>query len=49
MDYDFGPIQAFKGMDLPVGTHIVFDYTAINYTKAPGRIMECSAAKIVEG
>jgi hypothetical protein len=49
MDYDFGPNQAFMGMDLPVGTQIVFNYTGINYSKTPGRIMECSAAKIVEG
>jgi hypothetical protein len=46
MDYGFGPNQAFAGMDLPVGTHIVFNYTGINYTKTPGRIMECSEAQI---
>ncbi len=48
MDYDFGPQPAFDGMDLAVGTHIAFDYTSINWSKAPGRLAECHDAEIIK-
>ena len=48
MDYDFGPQPAFDGMDLAVGTHIAFNYTSINWSKAPGRLAECYDAEIIK-
>lgn len=48
LDYGFGAEPPFDGADLAVGTHIVFNYTAINYAKAPGKLYECYGMKIVE-